>query len=339
MPNIWDVAKIAGVSKSTVSRVINKSGSVKEDTQIAVNDAIKKLNYSPSYFAQGIRTGKTRTIALLVPDHSNTFYNEMLRGVEEVMLKHDYMTLVCYTVKCPSREINYGKELVKRNVDGIIYNTYEKNKKSFDYFLNLSKSMPVIFMDNIAPPNENVSFVLTEGRESTKKATLYLYNKGCRRIAYLRVPPKISVINQRFEGYSEGIFESGVGFDEKLVYNSDVNGGESSYIEMGINGARYLMSLENPPDAIMASIDTMAIGAIKYLKSAGYSVPGDVKVIGYDNIDLCTLIEPTLTTIAQPIYRLGTEAANILINKIKGESSIKDQIVFDAELIIRESTE
>jgi DNA-binding LacI/PurR family transcriptional regulator len=338
MSNIWDVAKLAGVSKSTVSRVINKSGQVKEETLMAVNDAIEKLNYSPSYFAQGIRTGKTKTIAMLVPDHSNIFYNEMLRGVEDVMLKHDYMTLVCNTVKSSTREINYAKELVKRNIDGIIYNTYKKSKKSLEYFLDLSESLPVIFMDNIVPQNINASYVLTEGRESTKKAVWYLYNKGCKRIAYLRVPPEISILNHRYEGYKEGILESGLKFDEKLVYNCTEKELSLSHIEMGMNGARYLMSLKNPPDAIMASIDTMAIGALKYLKSAGYSVPGDVKVIGYDNLDLCTLIEPTLTTIAQPIYKLGVEAANILISKIKGENNINDKIVFEAELIIRGST-
>jgi len=338
MTSIWEVAKLAGVSKSTVSRVINKSGPVKEETRIAVENAIKQLNYSPSYFAQGIRTGKTKTIAMFVPDHSNVFYMEMLRGVEEVMLKYDYMVLICNTIKSSSREIKYAKELVKRNIDGIIYNTYKMDKKNLEYFLNLSKSIPVIFMDNIVPKDSDAPYVITEGRKSTKKAVQYLYNKGCRRIAYLRVPPDISVINHRYEGYKEGILECGLKFDEKLVYNCSKNEMALSHIEMGLKGAEYLMSLKNPPDAIMAAIDTMAIGAIKYLKSAGYSIPDDVKVIGYDNIDLCTLIEPSLTTIAQPIHKIGTEAANILINKLMGNNNINHQKVFDAQLIIRGST-
>ena len=338
MANIWDVAKLAGVSKSTVSRVITKGSSVKSETRQQVEDAIKELNYSPSYFAQGIRSGKTKTIAMLVPDNSNVFYTEMFNGVEQVMLEHNYMTLICNTMKSSSREINYAKSLVKRNIDGIIYNTYKQNKKNLEYFLQLSESIPIIFMDNIVPQDVKAAYVFAEGKSATKNAVNYLYGKGCRRIAYIRVPPSISVINNRYEGYKQGVIECGIKFDEKLVYSCNENDIFMPHIDIGMNGAKYFMSLENPPDAIMASIDTMAIGAMKYLKSAGYDIPGDVKVIGFDNIDLCTLIEPTLTTIAQPIQALGTEAANILIKKIRGEVNIKEQVVFETELIIRGST-
>ncbi|MGI6777820.1 MAG: LacI family DNA-binding transcriptional regulator [Acetivibrionales bacterium] len=337
MANIWDVAKLAGVSKTTVSRVINKNGPVKEETRIAVEDAMKKLNYTPSYFAQSIRTRKTKTIAMLVPDYSNVFYNEMYNGVEEVALKHGYMVMVCNTYKSSTMEINYTKELLKRQVDGIIYNTYKKSIKNINYFFSLSETMPVVFMDHVFTQNSKVSYVVTEGFESSKKAVKYLYEKGCRRIAYIRVPPDISVVNHRYEGYKEGILEYGLKFERELVYQCSSDQITLPLMEVGVNGAKYFMSLQNPPDAIMASIDTMAIGAIKYLKSAGYSVPGDVKVIGYDNIDLCTIIEPALTTIAQPIHSLGSEAAKILISKINGEKNIKDQIVFQPEFIIRDS--
>lgn len=339
MATIWDVAKLAGVSKSTVSRVINNNGPVKEHTRIAIEEAMKKLNYTPSYFAQGIRTGKTKTIALLVPDFSNVFYNEMFSGIESIALKYGYMVMICNTDKSASREINYTKELIKRNIDGIIYNTYKRNRKNIDYFLNLSERLPIVFMDNIVPENEQASFVITEGYESSKEAVRYLYDKGCRRIAYIRVPPNISVVNHRYRGYKDALGELGLSLDKDLVYQcADEDEKKLSHIEVGKSGAEYFMKLKNPPDAIMASIDTMAIGAIKYLKGAGFSVPQDIKVIGYDNINLCEIIEPSLTTIGQPIKKLGSEAAKILISKINGEENVENQKVFYPKFIIREST-
>ena len=124
MATIFDVAKEAGVSKSTVSRVINNDECVKKETRDAVNAVIKKLNYSPSFMAQAIRTRKTHTIAFMIPEYSNIYYGEMFRGVEDIALEHGYMVLVCNTERHAMNEVEYAQELLKRNIDGIIYNTY-----------------------------------------------------------------------------------------------------------------------------------------------------------------------------------------------------------------------
>jgi LacI family transcriptional regulator len=135
MPDIHDVARLAGVSKSTVSRVLTGKGPVGEDTRIAIEKAIKELNYSPSFMAQGIRTGKTRTLGLLTPDYSNVYYNELFMGVDETALQYGYTVIISNANKDPHREISNAIELCKRNVDGILYNTYEKNDENIDYFL------------------------------------------------------------------------------------------------------------------------------------------------------------------------------------------------------------
>ena len=127
MATILDVAREAGVSKSTVSRVINNEGTVKPATRKAVEDAIEKLGYFPSYFAQGMRTGFTKTIAMVVPEYTNPFYQEMFRGVEDVALKYGYMVFVCNTERHTVSDVEYTRELLKRNIDGIIYNTYHRN--------------------------------------------------------------------------------------------------------------------------------------------------------------------------------------------------------------------
>lgn len=338
MASIWDVAKLAGVSKSTVSRVVSNNGPVKEETRLAIERAMKELNYTPSYFAQGIRTGKTKSIAMLVPDKSNVFYNAMLEGIETEALKYGYMVIVCNTNRNLSTEISYTKELLKRNIDGIIYNTYEKSRKNLDYFLSLSETLPLVFMDNIVPKGETAPYVIAEGYQSTKSAVQYLFKKGCRKIAYIRIPPDISVINHRYEGYKAGLQECGISINKELVFQSEKRSITETHLDVGMEGAKYLMSLSNRPDAIMAATDVIAIGAIKYLKSQGIQIPNEVRIIGYDNINLCTIIDPQLTTIAQPIREIGAVAAKILINRINGVHNDQEQVVLNAELLIRETT-
>lgn len=338
MYTILDVAKLAGVSKSTVSRVITGNGVVKSETRNNVLDAIKELNYTPSYFAQGIKTGKTKTLAMLIPDYSNLYYGEMFRGIEKVALENGYMVLICNTDKSSTRERLYAEELLKREVDGIIYNTYKRSKGNIEYFTNLSKIMPVIFMDYIQEKDIEVPYVLSEGYESSKKAAKYLINKGKKRIGYIRVPPYISVVQHRYKGYKQGLIESGIEPDGDIVYQCPDNEVGKTHLEVGFEGAKALMNKPNPPDAIMTSTDIMAVGAIKYLNGAGYKIPRDVSVIGFDNIALATIVEPNLTTISQPTRKIGEEAAKILLAKINGDEDVKDQLMFEPELIIREST-
>jgi len=335
---ILDVAKLAGVSRSTVSRVICGNGPVNFKTRIAVENAIKELNFTPSYFAQGIKTGKTRTIAMMVPDYSNVYYGEMFRGIEKIALQHGYMVMICNTDKSSTREIAYTEELLKRQVDGIIYNTYKQSSKTINYFFELAKRIPMVFMDHLPFNDSSQSYVLTEGFESSRKAVQYLVRKGKKRIGYLRMPPSISVVHHRYAGYKQGLIDAGIEPDKALVYqctNDDIN---KAHLQIGYEGAEALMKLDNPPDAIMCIVDIMAVGAINYLKKAGYRIPEDVSVIGFDNITLSTIIEPNLTTIAQPTYQIGEEAAKILMSKINGEEIIEDRIVFEPDFIIRQST-
>ena len=337
MSTIVDVAKLAGVSRSTVSRVISNNGAVKPETRAAVESAIEQLNFTPSYFAQGIKTGKTKTLAMIVPDYSNVYFGDMFRGVEQVALKHGYMVMICNTEKSSTRERNYTEELLKRKVDGIIYNTYKKNSENIEYFFKLAKKMPVVFMDHLPFDGEQVPYVLTEGYESSKKAAKYLIGKGKSRIGYIRMPPYISVVQHRYAGYKQGLIESGIEPDGDIVYQCPNNEVGKTHYEIGYEGAKALMGKDNPPDAIMTSVDIMAVGAIRYLKTAGYRIPEDVSVIGFDDIALATIVEPNLTTIAQPTKRIGEEAAKILIAKINGEEHVEEQIIFEPEFIERDS--
>lgn len=337
MYTIIDVAKLSGVSKSTVSRVINNNGPVNNETRIRVEKAMKELNYSPSYFAQGIRTGKTKTIAFMHPDSTNVFYNEMLVGVEEVALKNGYMVLICNTNRNVEREYKYALELQKRNIDGIIFSTYEVNHDNLKHFYHLSRKLPMVFMDNIFTNQEEVSVVISEGYKSSQSIVKFLYEKGCRRIAYIRIQD-VSVVNHRYMGYVKGLEECGMPYIPELVYMATYEEMNKSHIKMGKDGAKRLLALPNPPDAIMTSIDTMAIGAMRQILDSGLRVPEDIKIVGYDNIELSTLVRPRITTMAQPIKQLGIEAARLLMHKIQIDKNYNQRITFDPVFLEREST-
>lgn len=336
MVTIFDVAKEAGVSKSTVSRVINKDKRVKEETRELVENAIRKLNYSPSFMAQAIRTRKTHTIALMVPEYSNIFYSEMFRGVEDVALKYGYMVLVCNTERHAMSEIDYINELLKRNIDGIIYNTYRMNDKMADYLQEISERIPIVYMNKMYGMEGEYSCVYTDGFASTRKAVHYLYEKGCKKLGYVLNSEDITIIEDRYQGFVQGLEDCKLPFKEKWVYRVQREN-EPDYIRLGQDAARYYASLTDRPDAIMTAIDMIGIGCVKEFHNSGIQIPGEISVVGFDNIFLGSLITPPLTTIGQPIRKMGQAAAEILIAQMDAPEEHKE-VVFEGKLIVRETT-
>lgn len=336
MITIFDVAKEAGVSKSTVSRVLNHESGVKESTRVAVEAAIRKLNYSPSYFAQGIRTGKTMTIAVMVPEYTNLFYNELFRGVEDVALTKGYMVLMCNTERRSTTEKDYTEELLNRNIDGIIYNTYNASPEMLKYLEKLSEKVPVVLMNKIFKDGTSLPYVMTDGFNSTRNAVKYLYERGKTSFGYIRNMKNISVTEDRYLGFLQGLKDCGVELREEFIYQSkEVK--DPDYIQQGCMAAEYFASLPEKPQAILSVIDALAIGCVQHLKKLGIKVPEDISVIGYDNISLSSLINPALTTISQPIRQLGQKAAEIVIAKINGES-VEEQVLYEGQLVLRDTT-
>ena len=336
---IWNVAKLAGVSKSTVSRVMN-NGCASDDSRKAVYDAIERLNYKPSCFAKNIRTQKSMTIAMMIPDASNLFYTEMYKAVEKVIFEQEYMVILCDTQNSPAYEIKYTEKLLDRKIDGLIYCTYKMNEKTERYFINLSKKLPTVFMDFAFAKfaeKEDISLVVTEGFNSTRSAVKFLFNKGRRKIAYINFPNDTQITMPRFEGYVKGLADCGLPFREEFVY-FPVPEQELKVLDLGYAGARKLMGAEEVPDAIMVAADPLAIGALKYFKENKIKIPQDISIIGFDNNDVCTLVEPNLTTIAQPTQELGVRAAQLLLNKLNGLQPKEERIIFEGKLIQRGTT-
>lgn len=336
MATIWDVAKLAGVSKSTVSRVLNDGGCSPE-TKEAVLTAVKKLNYQPSSFARNIRTQKSMTIALMVPDASNLFYTEMFKAIDEVAFAQEYMVTLCDTQNNPEYEIKYAEKLLQHRVDGLIYATYKMDAQSQNYFVNLSKELPVVFVDYAFKHYPDISIVATEGLNSSRDAVRFLYSKGKRHIGYINFPENVEVTKLRYQGYLKGLEDCGLPFSSSLVYFPAPN--DSSHVrDLGSSGADILLKNNPDMDAIMAAADPLAVGAMKRLKKMNVRIPEDVCVVGFDNNEICEIIEPTLTTIAQPIRDVGIASARILFNKINNIKNEQERIFFKGELIQRNSS-
>jgi len=272
----------------------------------------------------------------MLPDASNTFYSEVFKVVEHTSLEYDYMVIVCDTQRSFENEVMLADRLLKRRTDGLLYFTQQRTAENQDFFLSLSKKIPIVFMDYAFMDVPGISCVAVEGRSCTGKAVRLLYDKGRRKIAYVNLPGDKNVTMLRFDGYKSGLNECGLEFNAGMVIsNAELS---DSLVNVGYLAARSLLDGKEKPDAIVAASDQLAAGIVRYLKQADIRIPEQISVIGFDDIDLCTIMDPTLTTIAQPIGQIGRDATNLLLSKIFGRPVERDKIAYEGKIIERQST-
>ena len=336
MADILDVAKKAGVSKSTVSRVLNH-GYVSDQTREKVERVMEELQYTPSSFAQNIRTHRTREVAMMIPDPTNTFYMEVFRAVEDVMLKNDYMVILCDSKQKTENELKYAEKLRQRNTDGLLYFAQQRVRENEDFFRKFSVATPTVFMDYAFSDIADISCVAMEGSRISTEAVHYLYRTGRKRIAYINLPKTNNVTLLRCEGYRKGLEECGLPILPDLVFQPAEDNTRTLF-EVGYHAAEELLARQPQIDAIMTATDHLAVGVIKFLRKKNLRIPEDVSVIGVDDIDLCEVVRPTLSTIRQPIREIGHTAANMLLKIIRGEEERGRKVIYEGKLILREST-
>ncbi|MEO8411235.1 MAG: LacI family DNA-binding transcriptional regulator, partial [Propionivibrio sp.] len=290
--SILKVAKRAGVSKSTVSRVINDADSVKASTREKVLATIKEMGYRPNVFAQGMKTNQSRTIALLIPDYSNPFFAALLAAIEKVLRPRNYMTMVFSGGVSEESELAALQSLVSRRVDGLVFHSYDRHEKTLQLMREINAKLPVVLMDQITK-NSDISGVFVDGFKGTRDAVSHLIGKGRKRIAY--VDAHHGVTRDRFEGYRQALADAGLALSERYVYFGDFS------MESGLRASEYFLGLDPLPDAIVSATDNMAIGVMKGLLNKGIRVPEQINLIGYDNLAIAAMVEPSLSTIAIPI--------------------------------------
>ncbi|WP_164670521.1 LacI family DNA-binding transcriptional regulator [Virgibacillus doumboii] len=327
MANIQQVAKQAGVSVATVSRVLNGQRTVTAKTRIKVEDAINKLNYEPSLLGRNLRTSETRILLILIPKISNPFYSEIINGIETTALSHNYNILLCETDSNPERENIYFDLVRKKMADGIISMDPAVN---IDTLTELAERHAIIQCSEYAV-DSGIPYVTIDNELAAYRAVKHLIKIGHEKIALINSDEKYLYARQRRLGYMKALEEHDIPVDNNYIFHTHQLG-----FEHGQQAMRKIISLNDRPTAVFAVSDMLAIGALKEINSNGLNVPDDIAVVGFDKIDFSNMTHPTLTTIAQPMYRMGTIAAEMLIDKIKGEAV--ESIVLEHELVIRGST-
>ncbi|MBI5032709.1 MAG: LacI family DNA-binding transcriptional regulator [Chloroflexi bacterium] len=329
MVNIRDVAKRAGVSAITVSRVINNSGAVNSATRERVNQAIEELGYVPNTLAKSFRSKQTSLIALVLSDITNPFWTTIARGVEDTAEKNGFHVILCNTDENPEKEANYINVLLQRRVDGIIIASTINDKNRF---LMLKRhALPCVLLDRRVD-GFKCDTVVSDGREGARKMTEHLIRRGYHRIAIVAGPPTISTAQERVEGYCQALRENQVPIDEGLIVRG------SYRQDNGYESVKQLLKSDPRPQAIFAGNNFIAVGALHAIRELGLRIPEDVALAGFDDIPQGTLISPALTVVSQRAYEMGVAAAQSLITRLSGKYRGKArEIVLATDIIIRES--
>ncbi|MFZ5827369.1 MAG: LacI family DNA-binding transcriptional regulator [Bacillota bacterium] len=325
---IKDVSRAAGVAPSTVSRAMTGRGYVSEATREKVLRTIKELNFQPSSAARTLISGRTGTIALVLPDITNPFFPLLARGVEDAARAQGYMVLLCNTDGDHLQEQSYSKLLLEQRVDGVVLSA--GSTKNRELWTRLAERLPLVVMDR-RMEGAAVDVVLTDNAAGAREATAHLIRLGHRRIGHISGPPDLPTSQDRRLGYEQALRAAGLPVDPCLVKAGDFRYGS------GYNRMREL--LDHGVTAVFAANDMMAIGAMKAIQETGARVPDDVAIVGFDDIEMASMVAPAMTTINQAAYRMGVMAVDMLFQRIAGEAPRKpQQKVLRPSLVIREST-
>lgn len=330
-PTIKDVAKIAGVSPSTVSRVITKSEdlNIKEETRQRILNAIKKLNYKPNVIARSLRIKSTYTLGMVIPDITNSFFSILFKGADKVASEKDFSIILCNTDDNPNKAEKIINSLVQRQVDGLLLAT-TNFKNDILNNMNISK-YPYVFV-NRHLNNDIENYVITDNFLGAILAMEHLISLGHLRIAYVSGPLSIDTALNRLEGYKNSLKRHNLPFDSELVVESEMTeeGGYKAFYELIKKRVKFT--------AIFAANDLIALGIMTAAKNVGVKIPEDLSLVGFDDLPVVSKINPALTTIKVPLFEMGYYAADMLIRKIKGEKNYISKIILRPELILREST-
>ncbi|PIF24033.1 transcriptional regulator, LacI family [Candidatus Pantoea floridensis] len=324
-----DVARLAGVSTSTVSHVINNNRFVSEQVREKVDQAIRELNYAPSALARSLKIKQTRTIGMLLTASSNPFYSEVVRGVENSCYERGYSLILCNTEGDEERMNRSLETLMQKRVDGLLMMCTETHLPSAE-ILNRYPSVPMVMMD-WAPFEGRGDIIQDNALLGGELATQHLIDRGYTRIACIAGPQDKTPARLRLEGFHKAMVNSGLLVPPGYVVDGDFE------FQGGFNAMNQLLTLDSLPEAVFTSNDAMAVGVYHALFQAGLRVPQDIAVMGYDNIELARYLTPPLSTVHQPKDELGELAIDTLIHRMSDPDASQQTLVLTPELVERGS--
>jgi LacI family transcriptional regulator len=329
--SIREVAKIAKVSIATVSRVVNNSATVKDETKKKVLEAIEETGYQPNAIARSLKVSKTHTIGVIIPNIANQFVPGVVRGIEDCASEHGYTIMVCNGDGNDQKEKQYLQILYEKRMDGIIFMSHMISDQVAHKIYSLD--IPMVFI-NTYDPEKKYPRVGIDDTKAAYDAVAYLLQQGHRKIAMIGGFPKDPIASRpRWNGYKKALEQFGVPYDEDLITWGNFSAEEGYRLVH-----EYYVKKNKIPTAMFCASDTIAIGAMRAWQEIGYRIPEDISVVGFDNISLSPFLMPPLTTVAQPFYHMGESSMRLLLSQIHGEKIKKKNIIVPHQLILRKSS-
>ncbi|MEG1584419.1 MAG: LacI family DNA-binding transcriptional regulator [Anaerovorax sp.] len=331
--NIKEVAKKAGVSVATVSRVMNHPENVAPATKEKIETVMEEFGYMPNWFARGLNFNRTNTIGLLIPNMLNPGYIEIAKGVEDVAHQKGYMTLLCNVENDSQKEKKYIDALINRKIDGIVLVSSMLNCQEVESIME--QDVPVVIIGENKEMSPEIPMVRIDCENAAYKAVKHLIDIGYEDIAiiYGSTPEQENL--RKLKGYRQALKENDL--QEKEIYSLEV----ANSIHGGYIAGKKIIDMEKRPRAIFASSDLLAMGAIDAMRDFEVKIPEDIAIVGFDNIQMSNLIEPKLTTIAKPLHKMGVIGSRLLFDIMEGrdddEKVIAKEILLQSKLKIRKS--
>lgn len=326
---IKDIAKEAGVSVTTVSRVLNNEKYVKDEVRERVQMVIDEMGYTPSSIARSLVLKRTNIIGVIVPDITNSFSSTIISSIEECANQNNFNIMVCNIAESPEKELNYLNIIKEMRMDGVII-TNEKITPNIKNAL-YSIDVPVVFV-SVKPDELLFTSITVNNYQASYDATNYLINKGHKKIAFIGGDLRdITSGKERYKGYRKALEHNDLDVNEEYIKFGNYK------MQDGYNYMEEILKCSILPTALFAASDDMAVGALNCILDNGLKVPEDISIIGFDNSSLTTVVRPTLTTISQPINEMGVLSVKTLIKQINNEETLLNQIIVKHKLIERQS--
>lgn len=330
---IKDIARILGISPSTVSRALKDHPDINSDTKKAVNELAIKLNYQPNAVALSLKNSRSNTIGIIIPEIVHYFFSSVISGIEDIASQRGYTVIICQSNESFEREVANAKALLSHRVDGILV-SISKQTNTFNHFENLQEGgIPLVFFDRIAP-GINADQVIIDDIEASYHATRHLIENGCKRIAHFAGPQSLVIGRDRLQGYIDALTEAGLPVDNRLIIQADT-------FEKARNTVGQMLDSGIVPDGIFAVNDMTAIGAMQTIQKRGLRIPDDVSIVGFSDGYLSGVTDPHLSSVDQHGYEMGTIAAEILFKRILSNETeyIPEIKTLNANLIVRGSSQ
>src|SRR5687768_4318012 len=327
------LAKILNLSISTVSKALRDSYDISKETKERVIALANELNYQPNPHASSLRKLKSKTIAVIIPEIANNYFTFAINGIESVAQEKGYHVLIYLSHEDAAKEASFIRHLHNGRVDGLLISLSSTTTDYSPLEELQKKGLPIVFFDRVYE-HLDTACITTDDYESAYKATQHLIDQGCERIAHFSISRSLSIGNKRMKGYLQALNDNSMKVDESLIIHC------SNDDEKDLQQLKKLFDQKKRPDGIFAAVERHAILGYEICNRLKLSIPKDVKIISFSNLQTAAYLNPSLTTITQPAFEIGKEAASILFKAVEKKMfQLKNEnIVFKSELRQRDST-